>query len=326
MRTKTPERKEIAVAISDTHFSPEAPRAIYSDRWGRQQMGVMAAVSELANKYNVPCIIAGDIFDRWNSSAETINSVMRWLKKFQHGILAIPGQHDLPYHAHDAMLKSAYYTLAQAKVIHDLTDKCYNGTETNKIQVYGYEWTSQHGAEAIDKLWDVDGTGNIAVLHAFCYENFGKAPFNVPEDCHHAAYAKMFKEFDFVIIGDHHSPFVVRNENGPTVVNCGGTIGRTKSEKGKPKYAYVLFDDKSVEQVELPQPQWKSDEELENYVEVDTNEVKLVLKEAADFVQTVKQGVQTVYELIMNAVVNHPEEIKTLMRELIGDVKNADRG
>jgi hypothetical protein len=108
-----------ALAISDMHLTERAPvcRAERTE-WFKVQEQVLGEVSELQRSYNCPVLIAGDVFNKWDSSAWLINFALVHMPK---NCYAIPGNHDLPNHLYTESFRSAYWTLVEAGCIKNLT-------------------------------------------------------------------------------------------------------------------------------------------------------------------------------------------------------------
>jgi DNA repair exonuclease SbcCD nuclease subunit len=106
-RTK---RTKIADAIltADLHLSLRTPIA-RTDDYPEAQKRKLQFIQELSYKNNFcPILCSGDIFDRWNSTAELCSWAFDNLPK---NIIAIPGNHDLPLHSLDQYKKSSLYLL-----------------------------------------------------------------------------------------------------------------------------------------------------------------------------------------------------------------------
>ena len=135
--------KVIAVLCSDIHLSHKPPVARSSeDDWYAAMARTLDQVLDISNEHTAPLIIAGDLFDRWNSQPELINFAMGSFRAFQHGVYAIPGQHDLPYHDYTEIHKSAYYTLVKAGVIIDIQPSSYgHHSSTKDITFWSFPWS-----------------------------------------------------------------------------------------------------------------------------------------------------------------------------------------
>ena len=107
----------IAVLCSDIHLSLKCPVARSAEpNWLEATKRSLDELRSVAEEHNAHVVVAGDIFDRWNSPPEIINFAIENLPN----CYAIPGQHDLPNHRYEEIERSAYYTLIKAGIIENL--------------------------------------------------------------------------------------------------------------------------------------------------------------------------------------------------------------
>jgi len=209
----------VAIACADIHLQHNAPACRAGEpNWYKAMARPLDEMRALAEKYEVPILCAGDVFDKWNSGPELINWAIKHLPK----MYAVPGQHDLPQHRLDDVRKSAYWTLVEAGVIKNLPVgmPLYIDEST---AVHGFPW----GVEIEAKELNRQGI-NIAVAHQYrwikghCYTG--------AQTSARVSMAQGLTDFDVVIFGDNHSGFLTKVGTKTTVFNC-GTLMRRKSDE-----------------------------------------------------------------------------------------------
>lgn len=225
----------IALLCSDIHLSlnPPVARAEEPD-WFEAMKRPLIELSNLAVKYKVPIICAGDIFDRWNSPPELINFALEYLPD---NMLTIPGQHDLPMHNIALLKKSAYYTLIKSHKIIPLT------TYINRSNIVFYPFI--YGSPIEPNIDNNKDKLSIAVIHEYIYIPETKYP-DAPKSGDVLKNIFRYKGYDVVIAGDNHKGFKVDLGNG-TIFNC-GTLMRRKSDEidYKPQIG-LLYESGEVE-------------------------------------------------------------------------------
>lgn len=223
----------IAVLCSDVHWSIKRP-ACWSDEvdWFGAMEYYWQQVSDLANKHGVPIIIAGDVFDRWNSPPELLNFAIRMLRGLD--VHAIPGQHDMPMHSFEEMHRSAYETLTASEVINNISP----GVPFPVLEgwlVWGYPW----GVPLIaPKRAQAAGRKQMAIVHHYVWKK-GKGYVGADKADHVLKLKKFLAEFDVVVVGDNHKGFLCKVGN-TTVLNCGGLMRRSSDELNRKLFVSLL--------------------------------------------------------------------------------------
>lgn len=187
---------------------------------------------DLKQEFAAPIAYAGDIFHKWNSSAELINFALRYLPAG----FAIPGNHDLPHHNLQELPKSAYSTLCQAKKLDNIPigDCCFS-VEPTDILLHGLHNTQiKHGCDIHYR--------NIAIVHDYCWKQGHSFP-GAPEEKHVKQHFKRLDAamFNAAFFGDNHRGFVYKN-----IVNVGGFIRRNIDEVNYKPQVGLLYSDGSV--------------------------------------------------------------------------------
>lgn len=210
----------VALVCSDIHLSltPPPARAGESD-WFTAMDRPLRQMRKWAKQYDVPVICAGDIFDRWNPTSELINFALEALPR---RMIAIPGQHDLPYHNLGDWQRSGFGVLVRAGHLVYLTpDEAH---QLNGIWVWGFPW----GVPIVPRHPRRDDNIQVAVVHAYIWQK-GKGYPGAREDQRITAYADQLKGYDVAVFGDNHKGFT--GWAGHTLVHNNGGLMRRKSDE-----------------------------------------------------------------------------------------------
>lgn len=203
--------------------------------WLAVQAGYLQQLKDIAG--NLPIIFAGDLFDRWNSSPELINFALEHLPP----IWAVPGQHDLPLHNYEDMMKSAFGTLVKVGRINLLLPK---GHRFDGFWACGFAWgkpiTPPLPIPAGDKA-----VLSIAVAHAYIWTKETGYP-GVDESKRLGAYKEVLKGYDVALFGDNHKPFLFEGKE-TTVFNHGGFMRRKIDEIDHRPAVGLLMSNGTVE-------------------------------------------------------------------------------
>lgn len=304
MQSKNNE-KVIAIFIADIHLSLNPPiwRSA-EDNWKDVMKKPLDEIKELQNRYNCPVICAGDIFDKWNSSAELINFAIDNLPRPMY---CIPGQHDLPLHNIEDIEKSAYWTIYLSDIIKDIsnTKDGIIPDEENKIALYGFPF----GMEIKPLNNKTKGYIHIAVIHQYAWITGHSYP-DAPNDSYLHMNEKNLMGYDIIVYGDNHKGFKTTVNNKSTIFNC-GTLMRRKSDEinYKPQIGLLL----NTGEVKTHYLDISKDKYLDSYSKEENNKLDMdsFFKELEklgetnlDFTETIKQYMDK-------------EKVKTEVRNII---------
>jgi hypothetical protein len=241
-RAKRGKREVVAVLMSDIHLSHKAPIARSAEPdWYVAQARPIRQARSAAKEHQVPVIIAGDIFDKWNVCPELITFAMEELPDHAY---CIPGQHDLPFHEYNERRRAAYGTLVKAKCIVDLpTDRVRHITDHFAIRAFPWEFpVNGDGLEGYES-----NVLKLAVVHEYCWidgATYAGAEFSQKAE----SFRKALKHYQAAVFGDNHKPF--STYAGDTLVFNHGTTVRRKSDERKYKTGYgLLYADGHIDRV-----------------------------------------------------------------------------
>ncbi len=197
---------------------PPLIRSCESD-WFTVQECYLIQIKRLIAQYNAPCIVAGDLFDKWNSSPYLINFLIRTMPV----VYAIPGNHDAPLHSYDDMHKSAYQTLVAAGVVRDLSNDTPTCIDGLRIYAFPFGFEVRHCLDSPP----LEGL-NLAVIHSYIWTAKTGFP-GAPEQNRLSEWQQRLQGYHAAAFGDNHQGFLA-TKGDCKVINC-GTLMRRKADE-----------------------------------------------------------------------------------------------
>jgi len=210
-RTKTNTNKKVdAILCADIHLYEESATPVCRlDNFEETQWRKLDWLSDLQKKHNCPVIHSGDLFDFWKPSPELISKTIEHLP---NRFMTVYGNHDLPQHNIELKQKSGIYVLEKA----------------GKLQVFN---TCHWLEEPIKPSWQgefiKDYTHKILVWHVMTYQT--KLPWVGCKAPKGAKLLRKYPQFDLIVTGDNHKPFVEEYE-GRLLVNPGSLFRRSADQ------------------------------------------------------------------------------------------------
>lgn len=222
-----------AIFSSDWHLREDTPICRMDDFLGAQWRKVIA-IKKLADEYNCPVVIAGDLFHHWKPSPFLLSSTKL---VFPKNAFTVYGQHDLPQHNFELRYKSGIYDLEVSGFIRVLENGSWGQEPAN------FEYFSDR---------------KVGVLHRFIWDG-KQIPWPGCDEITGIQLLKKYPEFDIIVTGDHHKSFVVTSKSGRKVVNC-GCLSRQTADYANHKPCVWLYNA-------------KLNEVTPHYLKVDSNAV-----------------------------------------------------
>lgn len=189
-------------------------------------------------------MIAGDVFDTWKVSPETVNRAIQEFSEFDCGVFAIPGQHDLLHHNYRDIKLTSYWTLVEAKAITDLAPGVHILKQEDKrwtLEVHSFPWGTELKRCKEKRL--TKRHSRIALVHAYIWvETAGYHGAPVARDALRYA-AENLRGYDVGVFGDNHKGFGYKDaKRGFVVLNCGGFAPRKSDEREYKPWFGVITD------------------------------------------------------------------------------------
>jgi DNA repair exonuclease SbcCD nuclease subunit len=231
-----------AILAADIHLRETTPEC-RTDDFMETQARKLNWLKELQEKYNVPILVAGDLFNHWKPTPY----LLAWtFRNLPDDIVAIPGQHDLPAHNMDDIEKSGIQVLADAGKIVLLTEPYAYGDKYYDGGITGYPWGFELGG--ITPFY----SSNIAIIHYGVYESKPHYPGAENSGGTAKSVINKMKGYDLILSGDNHLTFIHRQ--GKQLLVNPGSFMRTTAAQADHKPCVFLWDAETneVEQVFVP--------------------------------------------------------------------------
>jgi hypothetical protein len=241
MRAADEVMKVLAILCSDIHLCHLAPVARSAEPdWYAAMKRPLEQLWQLSSAQGAPLVIAGDIFDRWDTKREgqpeLTNFAIEVFSQFNWGVFAIPGQHDLPNHRLDEIHRSAFWTLIRSGKVQML--KPGYESRIGRLALHGFPW----GVPVKPKVELSSGVVHLAVVHAYIWKAGCSYP-GADEEQHAVKYQAKLKGFSAAVFGDNHKGFMI----GDRLMNCGTLLRRKSDEKDYRPQVGLLYDDGHIE-------------------------------------------------------------------------------
>lgn len=231
MRTKNTRRrmgKPTAILSADMHLREDTPICRTDDYFAAQAKKIKF-LSDLQREHDCPILDAGDVFDNWKPSPYLLGWVIANLPN-KSMLLTVPGNHDLPQHNMENIEKSGLSVLHKAKMIWILHERERNHCSGFTAHGFPYQSVIQPPIEM--------ARSNVALSHQMTWHL--KKPYL---GCTAGSAMKLLqkhKEYDLIVTGDNHQPFVVEHE-GRLLVNPGSMMRMTAAQKDHRPRVYLWY-------------------------------------------------------------------------------------
>lgn len=188
---------------------------------------------DLANKYQSPLLVAGDLLDRPTPSAIVAQQLMSGLLRLKNQFIYVRGDHDGPWPGWPLAVSGG---LPEDRVVELPGLVALRGG----LRVTGAPWTPD--ADVPARLADLPEAEVVLLHQPLCEFADFEATLSV-EDL--PASHKLY------IVGDIHTPAAKTTSHGSRVVSPGGTNAQSIQETDE-KYAYLLRDDLTIRRTPIP--------------------------------------------------------------------------
>jgi len=284
----------LAILTSDWHLSEKTPVARSPEPdWFAAQKRVLLQVLDLQSKYQCPIFIAGDIFDKWNSTPRLINFALETLAYPAAGIYAISGNHDTPNHNLGLITNSAYWTLVEAGTIQHLS----NREELKTLLVT----PASFGLKLVKPDPKPGLCLQVALVHDFIWTKTSGIP-GADEKKRYFVWLDELKGYDVAVFGDNHKGFLIPGKDKtPTVFNCGCLIRRSSNERSYKPCVGLLRSDGSITRhyleceddlfLDIKEEAQQNKEGLEILLEEFAEELESLHNEGTSFKEVVRRWV-----------------------------------
>jgi len=221
-----------AILCADTHLRSDTPRNRIDDFTGAMKKK-FEFILALGAEHHCPILIAGDLGHRSTWPWPLYSWFVKAIKKYEADIICIPGQHDEPNHKLDKLDESPMGVSNMTDVMTVLKGD-NNYIPGKNIHVYGFPW----GTKIVIPSQNIVTTGrNIAMTHQMVIED--KPEWKGQEGATAKALLKN-NDFDLILSGDNHKPFVTTYGN-KVLVNPGSMM-RSNIDQANHEPRVYLYD------------------------------------------------------------------------------------
>jgi len=224
--------KADAIFCGDLHLRLTTPIARTDDFVSAMWLK-LNAINTLALEHDCPVLVAGDFFDNWKPSPELLSGT---IERLIANWFVIYGDHDLPQHSYKLRHKSGLTTLAKAGAVTIV--KGGHGSDKGNSKL-------KNPKESI-----VIKDRKLFLWHILTWQN--ELPYPGCKASPAKKLLKKYPQFDCIICGDNHKPFVEKHK-GRILVNVGSMM-RIRADQIDYKPCVWLYYAKTntVEPVYLP--------------------------------------------------------------------------
>lgn len=260
---KKAETDVLFIASSDWHLSLNKPLARAETNWPMYQQKVLKQLRQLQNAHQCPIFVAGDVFDRWDSTATLINHTLEYMPMDKNErdddiacVYGIPGNHDLPHHNYKEIQRSAYWTLVEAGKLKNLTPpggRYFESLTGAPFRIHPFP--CGFDVKPIEKEDDL--VLDVALIHDFIWTE--KTGYEGADQCkRYGKWIPKLKGYDIAIFGDNHKGFLIQTEDKVSILNCGTLMARKATEKDyRPSVGLVYANGKIVRHyLDISEDQW----------------------------------------------------------------------
>lgn len=224
MRRKLIEEKPSAILTGDWHLREDTP-ICRTDNFIQTQRNKLHQIQLLQEKYNIPIIHTGDLFDHWKPSPWLLTFAINYCPK---DISIVYGNHDLPQHNLDEAHRAGLTTLSASKHLKILPEA---------------HWGKEPKNESL--FWPKTGK-KMLVWHVLTWlGNNPPWPGAENEGMPAIELLKKYPDYNVIITGHNHTAFYVQHE-GRLLVNPGGITRQTAAQINQEPLIYLWFEETNV--------------------------------------------------------------------------------
>jgi len=163
-------------------------------------------------------------------------------------IFVVPGQHDLPNHNLEMLEKSALGVLGASGFIYILTDREFYYREEFILHPFPYGKKIENCGSYQKKK---NGQYAVAISHQLVFESAPQG-WEQGKGISGMRLLEQFPEYDLILTGDNHKPFIVEHE-GNLLVNPGSMMRSSADQVSHRPRVYLWYADEGrVDPVYLP--------------------------------------------------------------------------
>jgi DNA repair exonuclease SbcCD nuclease subunit len=241
-------KKVLSIHTGDVHLTDKKPLArVDESDWYEAQFRVIRWLGNLAEEYShADVIIGGDLFDSPQVSYHLLN---RFFFEFQkcRNVIALIGNHEQPNKNSVGLSASVFETGTHMGLYQGVlfpTCLSLRGVKYGFIPATNSE---EQFKEYTEEVQDAD----VIVLHKFVWASEENSHIGASVSGNVSSIAKLFPNAKVLFASDNHKGFECTTIN-PRIYNCGMLIRDNADLVNYQPRVYVLYDDFSVDRVDVP--------------------------------------------------------------------------
>jgi DNA repair exonuclease SbcCD nuclease subunit len=260
-------KKADAILCADIHIRADTPQC-RTDDFFQAMAKKIDFILDLSKEHNAPVLVAGDL----GQKPQWPNWLLEWfINKLSPVVnrpglntnwICICGQHDLPNHQISQFEKSGMGVLTAAEIIETIgisytKDKIFINhfdtimpAEKYNFHITPFPYGSKMKSLGWEREYEKPNKPMIAITHQMVIENRKLWPGQEAPEGH--SLLKKFPEYNLILSGDNHLPFVAAHDDR-VLVNPGSLMRTTASQENHRPRVYLWYaQENSVEPVYLP--------------------------------------------------------------------------
>lgn len=258
--SRTQRKQASAILAADLHLRMDQP-ACRTDDYRSAQTNKLKWLSSIQKKYgdpiynNTPILVAGDVFHTWKplTTSEGFEMVTYAMGTVPPHIIAITGQHDLPYHSLDNFYKSPLSALSLLPQTTVCSTVMAHTVQNYNFIVCAFPWGTDITKDYSSLYKITPLNKKAALIHKLIMNPEAEENSKIKYEGTPDQILDQLKDFDLVVSGDNHIPFTYRNKRGQLLVNPGSMMRmRADQIDHKPRVYLWYAETNEVEPVYFP--------------------------------------------------------------------------
>lgn len=220
----------LAIFCADLHITDKAPICREQEEFMKAVVDKITFLRKLQRQHKCPIVVAGDFFNKHNPSHYLLGLVLRmwprWSKTY-----VVAGQHDLPANSIAQLERSGLEVLCSAGRVSFLsrerpTYHTYNNS-CETLLLDGRSW-----GEELPMIYPYESGPYAPILVMHKHVIHGRKPWpgcTSPQAKN--LLRELPKEYQVIVTGDNHIPFVYESEDERMVINPGSMLRMSADQK-----------------------------------------------------------------------------------------------
>lgn len=240
-------RKPISIHTGDIHLCDLKPIARQGEPdWYLAQERVLRWLLEQSERLSAPVMIGGDLFDKTTLSFGFLNEL--WCC-FNNSYCCLLGNHEQPDKNTGKSVNDSVWLTGALMGLY----KPYSSPRIDKCVLdssISYGWIPAiNSEEGFQKYAEIVQDADVIIMHKYVWADTSNSYMNAPAGGNVKNIKSMFPNAKVIFSSDNHIGFECPEYS---VYNCGALIRHNADQVDYQPRIYVLYDDFSVERVDVP--------------------------------------------------------------------------